>query len=93
MTLPINYWFKRSILTLSLYPAITYIAMDRKLGCLDNDLKPDSEAQQIVKAVHTIFDCLFWLDVQPSLWKIMPTPTYLRMKRTMNWFYGYAPTR
>lgn len=68
--------------------SITYIALDRRLGCLDNNLAPDSEAQQIVKAVHTIFDCLFWLDVQPSLWKIIPTPTYLKMKRTMNWFYG-----
>lgn len=68
--------------------SITYIALDKRLGCLDNDLRPDSEAQQIIAAVHTIFDCLFYLDVQPSVWKYVPTPAYLRMKRNMDWFYG-----
>ena len=70
--------------------AITYIALDRRLGCLDKDLAPDSEAQQIIVAVHKIFDCLFRLDVEPSLWKYFPVSAYRTMKKTMAWFYGYV---
>ncbi|KAK3922884.1 putative cytochrome P450 301a1, mitochondrial [Frankliniella fusca] len=68
--------------------SIMYIALDKRLGCLDNNLKPDSQVQRIITTVHAIFDCLFHLDVQPSVWKYVPTPAYRRMKKNMDWFYG-----
>ncbi|XP_025833140.1 probable cytochrome P450 12a5, mitochondrial isoform X2 [Agrilus planipennis] len=53
------------------------IALDRRLGCLD-DLVPDSETQKLVDYVIEMFWLIYQFDVLPSLWKYISTPLWKR---------------
>jgi hypothetical protein len=46
--------------------AAVCIVLDTRLGCLDNDLKSDSEPQMIIDAVQVLHECLYETETQIS---------------------------
>ncbi|XP_047115160.1 probable cytochrome P450 301a1, mitochondrial [Schistocerca piceifrons] len=70
--------------------SISVVALDTRLGCLDGNLPPDSEPQQMIEAMHTLFDCMLKLDVRPSPWKYISTPAWRRLVKSQDYFYHVA---
>lgn len=70
--------------------SIVYIALDTRMGCLDDDLAPDSEPQKMIRAVQTIFDCSFKMDIKPSLWKLVSTPAWRDFVKASDYFLEVA---
>jgi len=69
------------------YTAIALVALDTRLGCLQTKLAPDSEPQQIIDSVHSLLQCLHLLEIGSSrLWKFIPTPTWRKFVKTMDFF-------
>ncbi|PSN42151.1 hypothetical protein C0J52_18993 [Blattella germanica] len=56
--------------------SISYIVLDTRLGCLDSNLKPDSEAQKMIDSIKLQFDCMYELDTNIPLWKFISTPSW-----------------
>ncbi|PSN49513.1 putative cytochrome P450 301a1 [Blattella germanica] len=67
--------------------SIVYIALDKRMGCLDDNLSPDSEPQKMIDAVQGIFDSTFALDLRPSPWKIVSTPAWRKLVKSSDFFY------
>jgi len=63
-----------------------YIVLDTRLGCLDNDLKPDSEPQRLIDAVQVLQDCLYQTEIQLSIWKIVSTPALRKFVKVSDQF-------
>ncbi|XP_043279339.1 cytochrome P450 CYP12A2-like [Venturia canescens] len=59
--------------------SICAIALDHRMGCLSDDLSPDSDPQRMINAVHVMFDSFFVLEVKPSLWKYYKTRKLRRL--------------
>jgi hypothetical protein len=60
--------------------------LDKRLGCLSDDLKPDSEPQKIINDVQVIFDATYKAEFRPSLWKYVNTPTLREFVRASDAF-------
>ena len=63
-----------------------YTVVDTSLGCLDDDLKPDSEPQKIIDLVQVLQDCIYKTEVQQSFWKFVNTPTLREFVRASDYF-------
>ncbi|XP_032665214.1 uncharacterized protein LOC116841428 [Odontomachus brunneus] len=68
--------------------SICAIALDCRLGCLKLDLPTDSEAQIVINSVHTMFDLMYRLEIQPSLWKLYNTRNLRKFFRTLDTLNG-----
>jgi len=68
------------------FAAAVYIVLDTRLGCLDNDLKPDSEPQRLIDAVQVLQDCLYQTEIQLSIWKIVSTPALRKFVKVSDQF-------
>lgn len=66
--------------------SIVYIALDTRLGCLNDNLQPDSEPQKMIEAVQITFDCLYKLDLKLSPWKYISTPAWRRFVKASDYF-------
>ncbi|XP_052126389.1 probable cytochrome P450 12a4, mitochondrial isoform X2 [Frankliniella occidentalis] len=62
--------------------SITLVALDTKLGCISDNPNPDGA--KMVEYAHTVFDSVYKLDVLPSPWKYVSTPTYRRFTKAMD---------
>ncbi|CAB3362649.1 Hypothetical predicted protein [Cloeon dipterum] len=56
--------------------SISLIALDTRLGCLEPNLAPDSEAQRMIDAVINVFSLSFDLDFKIPFWKFINTPAW-----------------
>jgi hypothetical protein len=56
--------------------AIVYIALDKRLGCLEPHLAPDSEPQKMIDCVQEQFDCMYKMEFKVPLWKYVSTPAW-----------------
>ncbi|XP_063918634.1 probable cytochrome P450 12a4, mitochondrial [Zophobas morio] len=56
--------------------SIGVVALDTHLGCLKRNLELESEAQKMINSSKQIFELMYKLDVLPSMWKLMNTPTW-----------------
>ncbi|KAG8226453.1 hypothetical protein J437_LFUL003445 [Ladona fulva] len=66
--------------------SITMVALDKRLGCLEPNLRPDSEPQLMINAVNELFKCWEIMDLKPSIWKVISTPTWIRFVKLMDFF-------
>lgn len=66
--------------------SIMYIALDKRMGCLADDLKPDSETQKMIDSIQVIFDSLYILDFRMSPWKVLSTPTWRTFVKASDFF-------
>lgn len=71
----LNKWSLESIAT---------VALDTRLGCLKGNLDPKSDAQILINSIHDMFDQVFNLDLRPSPYKYVSTPTWRRYVKTLN---------
>jgi hypothetical protein len=56
--------------------AIVYIALDTRLGCLDENLAPDSEPQRMIDSVQEQIEYFSKLEFGIPMWKYVSTPTW-----------------
>lgn len=60
--------------------SIAYLALNRRLGCLQGNLSDDSAPAKMIRLAEDVFTYSAKLDFQPSPWKYIATPTF---KKTM----------
>ncbi|XP_069672594.1 probable cytochrome P450 301a1, mitochondrial [Periplaneta americana] len=66
--------------------SIVYIAMDKRLGCLEGELAPDSDPQKMIDAVRVIFDGIYKMEHKISLWQLISTPTWREFVKAFDVF-------
>ncbi|GAB0094309.1 Cytochrome P450 [Sergentomyia squamirostris] len=62
--------------------SIAYITMNMRLGLLVD--KPDASVQKIMENLKIFFDNINLLDFQPSIWKMVKTPTFKKHMQVMD---------
>lgn len=68
--------------------SICAIALDHRMGSLESNLDPQSEPQQMINAVHDMFDLMFELEVLPSPWKFYGTKKLKKFFQVLDLLYG-----
>ncbi|CAB3362650.1 Hypothetical predicted protein [Cloeon dipterum] len=63
--------------------SIALISLDTRLGCLQQHLAKDSDAQKMIDAVVQIFELTYELDFKVPFWKLFPS-------KTMEALIGYS---
>jgi len=63
-----------------------HIALDTRLGCLDANLAPDSEAQKMIDSVQVQGDALKKLEIGIPIWKYVSTPTWRKFVKAADVF-------
>ncbi|XP_068083426.1 probable cytochrome P450 301a1, mitochondrial isoform X2 [Anabrus simplex] len=66
--------------------SIATVTLDTRLGCLSPDMKPDSEPQKMIEAVHVTLRGIYELDLRPSLWKYISTPMWRKYVKALDVF-------
>lgn len=66
--------------------SICLIAMEKRLGCLDDT--PNPEVQKIIESVITAFNLMFKLDFQVSFWKWFSTPDWKLFVKCVDYTIG-----
>ncbi|KAK0095165.1 hypothetical protein PV326_009082 [Microctonus aethiopoides] len=64
--------------------SICVIALDQRIGCLDSALPSNSEPQQMINAVHEMFELFYKLEVSPSLWRLYDTRNLKKLFKTLD---------
>lgn len=62
------------------------VALDVRLGCLDPNLPPDSEPQQIIDAAKYALRNVATLELKAPFWRYIPTPLWTRYVNNMDYF-------
>lgn len=66
------------------FSAISLVALDARLGCLDGKLAADSDAQVMIDSADLMFKMMFKLEFMPSIWKYVSTPNWRKMVKALN---------
>ncbi|EDW85888.1 uncharacterized protein Dwil_GK23301 [Drosophila willistoni] len=64
------------------------VALDTRLGCLESNLRPDSEPQQIIDAAKFALRNVATLELKAPFWRYFPTPIWTRYVKNMDFFVG-----
>ncbi|XP_017146162.1 probable cytochrome P450 301a1, mitochondrial [Drosophila miranda] len=64
------------------------VALDTRLGCLEANLSPDSEPQQIIDAAKYALRNVATLELKAPYWRYFPTPLWTQYVKNMNFFVG-----
>ncbi|PSN49517.1 hypothetical protein C0J52_18944 [Blattella germanica] len=70
--------------------AVGLVALDKRLGCFQDNLQPDSEQQRMIHAVVDVIQCMYKLDMEMSFWKYFNTPTWNKFVKSMDCFTEVA---
>ncbi|XP_023218124.1 probable cytochrome P450 301a1, mitochondrial [Centruroides sculpturatus] len=71
--------------------SLASMALDKRLGCLEDDLKEDSEAMRMIRAAHGTFQGMNDLLFTPMrLWKYIPTKAWKRFVEAQDDFAEIA---
>ncbi|XP_054740055.1 probable cytochrome P450 301a1, mitochondrial [Anastrepha obliqua] len=62
------------------------VALDTRLGCLEPNLSPDSEPQQIIDAAKYALRNVATLELKAPYWRYFPTPLWTHYVKNMNFF-------
>ncbi|MCL4135050.1 UNVERIFIED_CONTAM: hypothetical protein GTU68_020614, partial [Idotea baltica] len=60
--------------------SVGLVALNRRFGCFDPNLKKDSTQLQLIDTVNEIFKYMSITEMKSHLWKIFPTPSYKKLK-------------
>ena len=69
-----------------MYPAVAVVGLNTRLGCLNPDLSPDSEAQKMINAANTSFTILNQLENALPFWKLFMTPKLKKLYKAQDFF-------
>ncbi|MCL4125580.1 UNVERIFIED_CONTAM: hypothetical protein GTU68_048614 [Idotea baltica] len=72
--------------------SVGLVALNRRFGCLDPNIKADSSQLQLIKTVNDIFKYLNITEMALQLWKYFPTPSYKKLKAGHDVFFRIADT-
>lgn len=64
--------------------SIGSIALDSRLGCLEDNVSANSDSGRMIQAVHDFFYLTFKLEILPSLWKYIPTPGFRKLTAALD---------
>lgn len=67
-------------------PGIGRVALDTRLGCLEPNLDPNSEPQQIINAAKYALRNVATLELKFPFWRYFPTPLWSKYVNNMNYF-------
>ena len=70
----ISKFWKISLFYFKIFLAIARIALDVRLGCLDENAP--AEIQELINAVTTFFKNVGILELKIPFWKVFNTPTW-----------------
>lgn len=62
------------------------VSFNTRLGCLDSNLAPDSEAQKMIQAANVSFTTLNELEVSFPFWKLFKTPAVKKLFEVQDFF-------
>ena len=65
---------------------IGFVALDARLGCLEPNLSPDSEPQQIIDAARFALRNIAVLELKAPYWRYVPTPLWTKYVKNMDYF-------
>ncbi len=60
--------------------SVSCLALNTRLGCLEDNLPEQSQQMQIIRAVSDIFSNAMYLDNGAQLWKYFPSPRLTKFK-------------
>ncbi|KAK8744768.1 hypothetical protein OTU49_000603, partial [Cherax quadricarinatus] len=66
------------------------VALNRRLGCLDPNITPDSEPIRLISLVNELFTALNDAEFSAHLWEVFPTPSFKKLKKTHQEFLVIA---
>ncbi|KAM8708853.1 hypothetical protein ACLKA7_015770 [Drosophila subpalustris] len=72
-----------------IFESIALIAFDREMGII-RKRRDNPDALTLFRTSREVFKLTFQLDVQPSMWKFVSTPTFRKMVRSLNENLGAA---
>lgn len=66
---------------LKIYVGLSFLAvcrfsLDTRLGCLEPNLSPDSEAQKIINAINTFFWNVAEVELRMPVWRIYKNKSF-----------------
>ncbi|XP_047991754.1 cytochrome P450 CYP12A2-like isoform X2 [Leguminivora glycinivorella] len=62
--------------------SLALVSLGTRLGCLQDNLKEDHPARQLMKCANDIHELSFKLEFLPSLWKYFATPIFKKLMKT-----------
>lgn len=71
--------------------SVALVGLDTRLGCLEPNLSPDSDAMKMIKSAQTLLDCMNVLEAfsgKVQWWKLkyVPSPTWNKFERVSDIF-------
>ncbi|XP_026478509.1 cytochrome P450 12b1, mitochondrial-like [Ctenocephalides felis] len=70
--------------------SIARIAVDTRLGCLDDNLTEDSDGMRLIKSIQRYFDLAYQIEILPSFWRYINTPKYNEIMQIFDCFTDIA---
>ncbi|XP_068145178.1 probable cytochrome P450 12d1 proximal, mitochondrial [Drosophila tropicalis] len=80
LEVPENFYEELSRL---IFESLALVAFDRQMGII-RKRRDNPDALTLFRTSREIFRLTFELDIQPSMWKYVSTPTYRKMMRALN---------
>ena len=65
------------------------VGLNTRLGCLDRNLAPDSEAQMMITAVNTSFSAMSEMELSIPIWKYYQTKDMKKLFEAQDFFTEY----
>ena len=69
--------------------AVAVVGLNTRLGCLDPNLNPDSEAQKMINAANTSFTTSNKLEFGLPFWRFFKTPMLKQLYEAQDFFTAY----
>lgn len=70
-----------SPVTKASFSAVGLVALNRRLGCLEPDLRENSEPMKLIRLVNELFQNLNDTEIGLHFWTLYPTPSYKKLKK------------
>ncbi|KAK8744757.1 hypothetical protein OTU49_000599, partial [Cherax quadricarinatus] len=70
--------------------SIGSVTLNRRLGCLDPNIAPDSEPLRLIKLVNQLFTSLNDAEFSAHIWMYFPTPAFKKLQKTHQEFLEIA---
>ncbi|GBN30371.1 putative cytochrome P450 301a1, mitochondrial [Araneus ventricosus] len=73
--------------------SVTYILFNERMGCLDDNVSPDSMSQKYIQAVNQFFQLSAKVELASiPIWRFYPSlsPSYQKLKKVHDFFFEHA---
>lgn len=70
--------------------SIALVALDKRMGCLADNLPEDSEQQKLVNAAVEVIELFYQLEVEISYWRYFSTPAWKKFVKVLDCFNEVA---